>query len=268
MSTQGCVYYFSATGNSLSVARRICEGIPGFSLHSIAEQMQEPSRCSTDAPIVGIVFPVYLFSLPRMVARFLRHLRLPQGCRVFFIATYGSYAGAALHKAHSLLARQHPFVPMRGAAIRMVDTYIPFFFPPSPQKIQGFIAAEEKEVNRCITAITSGALTPIRAGVHAIPTGVFSALGELVLPWSDYALSVSSRRCTSCGRCQLVCPSDNIFYSKGIPRWKHRCEHCLACVHWCPVGALRICGRRWQYHHPEIDVDDICTKRENVFSAQ
>ena len=57
--------------------------------------------------------------------------------------------------------------------------------------------------------------------------------------------------CIRCGKCQQVCPVDNI---KGTPpEWMHngKCTCCLACYHYCPVHAInygKITRRRGQYH--------------------
>ena len=38
--------------------------------------------------------------------------------------------------------------------------------------------------------------------------------------------------------CQKVCPANNIEIKSGKLYFRHKCEHCLACVHNCPVQAI------------------------------
>ena len=55
--------------------------------------------------------------------------------------------------------------------------------------------------------------------------------------------------------CAQICPVVNIKMENGKPCWLHHCEHCLACLHWCPQEAIQF-GKntkgRKRYRHPEI----------------
>ncbi|MGZ7136213.1 MAG: hypothetical protein ACXVHY_10080, partial [Methanobacterium sp.] len=65
------IYYFSGTGNSLIVARDIAEKMNG-NLISIPSVMDKQSL-TTDADVIGIVFPVYyvgLANIPLIVQQF------------------------------------------------------------------------------------------------------------------------------------------------------------------------------------------------------
>jgi len=70
-------------------------------------------------------------------------------------------------------------------------------------------------------------------------------------------------RCDSCGICAKVCPVDNIKMLKGKPSWNHKCQQCMACLHWCPKEAIQYGkmtrGRR-RYHHPLIKLNEIIQK--------
>jgi len=57
-----------------------------------------------------------------------------------------------------------------------------------------------------------------------------------------------------------VCPVGNIRMENKKPVWQHKCEQCLACLHWCPEEAIQ-CGRRTEgrkrYRNPEVNVKDF-----------
>mgnify|MGYP002855430620 CR=1 FL=1 len=67
---------------------------------------------------------------------------------------------------------------------------------------------------------------------------------------SDKKFYVEKDICIQCGKCNSVCPVENI---KGLPpMWSHnkRCTLCLACYHHCPVHAInygKITRKRGQY---------------------
>ena len=68
---------------------------------------------------------------------------------------------------------------------------------------------------------------------------------------TDKKFTVDADKCIGCGKCQKVCPVDNI---KGTPpMWLHngQCTSCLACYHYCPEHAInygRITRKRDQYY--------------------
>ncbi|MCC0682910.1 EFR1 family ferrodoxin [Clostridioides sp. ZZV15-6383] len=67
-----------------------------------------------------------------------------------------------------------------------------------------------------------------------------------------------------CGICSKVCPVDNINIEEGRPRFLHNCEHCLACVHWCPKQAIQwkdVTKNRKRYHNPNVKLEDMISKK-------
>jgi Protein involved in ribonucleotide reduction len=58
------VFYFTATGNSLYVAKRI-----GGKLYSIPQMIKE-HKYEFEDDAIGFVFPCYVFGLPRLVRDF------------------------------------------------------------------------------------------------------------------------------------------------------------------------------------------------------
>jgi epoxyqueuosine reductase QueG len=47
------------------------------------------------------------------------------------------------------------------------------------------------------------------------------------------------------------------------PKWLHKCEHCVACISWCPVQGIQYGKRtkaRRRYQNPEIKVDELFLK--------
>ena len=44
--------------------------------------------------------------------------------------------------------------------------------------------------------------------------------------------------CTGCGLCQKKCVLNNIKITDGKPQWLGNCTHCMACISYCPTGAI------------------------------
>ena len=44
--------------------------------------------------------------------------------------------------------------------------------------------------------------------------------------------------CVHCGRCERLCPLNNISLKDGKPVWGKECTHCMACIANCPTEAI------------------------------
>jgi ferredoxin len=97
-------------------------------------------------------------------------------------------------------------------------------------------------------------------------------LGKLVRAFTEQRRrSISfnvDERCTRCGVCAAVCPAQNIsveINGARAPIRSDKCEACLACVHWCPAGALSTATRLHQhYHHPQIRPEQLDPRSELI----
>ena len=105
MSTK--IFYFSGTGNSLVVAERIKEAFEDSEIISISDNLKNSdSQMGTEvtAENIGFVFPLYCFSLPEIVIRFLRKYKF-NAKYIFAVVTRagGAWQGGALSHADKLL---------------------------------------------------------------------------------------------------------------------------------------------------------------------
>jgi epoxyqueuosine reductase QueG len=56
----------------------------------------------------------------------------------------------------------------------------------------------------------------------------------------------------------------NILMVDDRPSWRHQCEFCLACYHWCPEEAISSSAldSRKKYHHPDARLTDMIWERQ------
>ena len=83
------IFYFTATGNSLAVAKKI-----GGTLVSVPQVIESDNQHYKD-DIIGIVFPLYWWSPPIMVRRFMEKAHF-DAKYTFAIGTYGSIVAGAM----------------------------------------------------------------------------------------------------------------------------------------------------------------------------
>lgn len=101
-----CIYYFSGTGNSLAVAKQICEGLGDCDLVSIASLGGHEGAITPNAERVGLVCPVYDFGLPAIVADFARRLNPRDTRYLFAVITFGGLGASALTQLDGILNEQ------------------------------------------------------------------------------------------------------------------------------------------------------------------
>lgn len=219
------VFYFTATGNSLSVAKRIDDE----SL-SIPQVLKNGTR-SFAAERIGLVFPCYHGGVPRLIERFLSQVKLDT-TYLYGIVTYGAFSGgAATH-----LRRIGERYGLRFAYINellMVNNYLPMY-----DMDRELAARPKKRIDEQVDVIVS----EVANKTHMIRKSgaVMDAMRWLI--GTSYDTSFEQRfvvndNCIACGICAKVCPVANITVIDR-PVYANNCQHCLACVHHCPHNAI------------------------------
>jgi ferredoxin len=252
------LYYFSGTGNSLAVARDLARELGDASVVPIATSVGKPPPAGADA--IGLVFPVYMWGPPLIVADFCRALAVPPAAYVFAVATFGGSSGGALLIVRDRLAARGIRLAA-GFGVRMPGNYTPLYGAPKEAAQQKCFAAEQTAVPAIARAVRERQTPPLQTGgwlSRLLGSGLYR-VGSARLRGADREFWYTSR-CTSCGQCVKVCPVANIELKDGHPAWLHHCEQCMACLQWCPQEAIehgrRTPGRR-RYRHPGVTAKDL-----------
>ncbi|MBN2567340.1 EFR1 family ferrodoxin [Candidatus Woesearchaeota archaeon] len=252
------IFWFSGTGNSLKVAKDLAEKLDGdVTLVPIATAIRKQPDLTADR--IGLVFPTYAWGPPYIVAQFLSKVKTSK--YVFAVATAGASSAGCMEYVKKGLAAVGTGLDA-GWVVLMPSNYLPFGGPPAEGKRKELYAAEQARIAEIAAAIgqkRSGVLEKGNLVVNAILTGFVYQKGIARFREADREFWVNDR-CISCGRCALICPVGNIRMANGHPTWLHRCEQCLACIHWCPSEAIQLGTKsegKQRYHHPDIAVEEL-----------
>jgi ferredoxin len=240
------IYWFSATGNSLATARRIAEEIDGAAFNMARTSPGSVGKDGSGA--IGFVFPCFAGTLPRLVRDFVEAVTLPPDAYIFAVVTCGGAAGSSIADLAALLQSRGAKL-CYGAEVATVDNYI--VFSGGVANPEGELARADAAIKRICADIKARRVEDLSGLVPGRGAPDFSAFDR------DF---VVSDRCNSCGLCVTLCPRRNIALEKDRPVFRHACEHCLACLHWCPSSAIdykTATQGKPRYHHPGVAADDF-----------
>ena len=277
------IYYFSGTGNSLVVARDIAEKMGG-NLISIPSVMDK-KIITTDADMIGIVFPVYYLgtvNIPLVVQRFVMKLDDISTKYIFAVCTYGGGSGSTLTILDEMIkARGGRLASGFGVQMPQNAFRKPFenktkLYNNWKAKKLAFICKKvktKKEGRFDNDGLFIGLIVIIIETLMKVDFLNRSSLKSMKktarLPEdSDFTLDEiihfmdgsyhSDENCTGCGTCSKVCQVHNIKIVDNKPTWQHHCENCLACIKWCPQSAIHGYGELPRgYHHPDVKILDM-----------
>lgn len=248
------ILYFTGTGNSGYVARRIAEGLG------------EPLLCLNDrikaggtAPVetgerLVIVTPTYAWRIPRIVEDWLLHTELTGAKRAWFVMTCGSEIGDA-DRYNRRLCQAKGLVCMGTAQIVMPENFIAMFNAPTVEEARRIVAKAEPFIDRAIAAIRAGHMfSPPRKKLYDRIAS--SAVNPVFYPLFVKANSfTASDVCIGCGKCEKLCPLNNITLQNARPVWGTNCTQCMACICYCPTRAIEY-GKKSagkpRYHFEEL----------------
>jgi len=251
------IFYFSATGNSLEIARKIAKELGDCAIKPMAAQAPgEPA--GGPGEYVGFIFPVFYNGLPRLVKRFVERLALNPETYCFAIANSGGTRANSLGMLEDILSEKGIRL-WYAEEVKMPGNYIVGHQAPSSEKVRGILDAAAEKVAKAARAIAGGERKPVirKAELWSKITNR-SFLYKNINKWDGAFLTTG--KCTGCGLCAEVCPVCNIKMEGRRPVWLHNCERCLACIHWCPCETIeygkKTAGHR-RYHNPNIKIEDI-----------
>ena len=228
------IYYFSGTGNSLRAAIKIAERLGNTELISMRNNPDEVS--AEDCGIIGFVYPVYHWTMPKPAVEFVKALKINPKAYIFAISMPSFINGYACEKLSELLTEKGASLNY-GQKVNSVANYI-LVYPPMPFP-RLTVPMTERRLNRFAEDIAMRKNKPYpKAGVM-----VRVRRDKMMTPYlelqkyADYPFTVSDK-CISCGLCSQVCPCKNIIMENGTPSFQHHCAHCMACVVFCPERAI------------------------------
>lgn len=231
------ILYFSGTGNSEYVAKRIGHEI-GDDVINLFEKIRSRdfSEIHSDSAWV-VVAPTYAWRIPRIVQEWLERTDLVGNKDLYFVMTCGENIGNAGAYLQKLCAAKKLHY-MGCMAIAMPENYIALFPTPTLEEASEIIRQAESAIGETAGIIKSGRALPqtARTCQDKLYSGMINAIFYPVFVHAKKFYATDA--CISCAKCVNVCPLNNIRLEKGKPVWGENCTHCMACICRCPSEAI------------------------------
>ena len=230
------IIYFSATGNSLWVARELGArlSLPYFAIHDA--KALSAYEMGTDEVCV-LVMPVHAWGPALPMLRFIEQMDAGRfaGHPLYAVCTCGDDCGWT-HCVLQKSLREKGLELRATFSVQMPNTYIllPGFDVDTPSSKREKLEAAPTRVRKIAEMIRKGAdemKTLYRPGTCA------TLKTSLIYP-------------------ARICPTRNIrIKPKSLPTWGDACVQCHACIHRCPHRAIE-CGnitqKKGRYVNPYV----------------
>ena len=234
------ILYFSATGNTEFIAKRIANGLNDESLNLLKRiKNHDYSEIHSDKPFI-ICAPIYVCEIPNFLYKYLKNVKLTGTKQIYFILTSGGYSGIGKHYCKKI-ARKQKMKYMGTADFKMPRNYIASDAYP--------LLSCEENVQRLKDSINKipSVIERIKEGKKIKSRYVWQFEYLIIKPFTPIWIKLklksdkfySTNECIGCGKCAVVCPFNNIEIKDKKPVWGLTdCTHCMACVSNCPKEAI------------------------------
>jgi Pyruvate/2-oxoacid:ferredoxin oxidoreductase delta subunit/flavodoxin len=246
------IYCFSATGNSLQIARLLAKAAGDCGLEPMTLVAPKGPVGGTGKSI-GFVFPVFNFGLPRIVKRFVEDLEILPGTYCFAFISYGGYGANTLGMLEDLLAEKNVRLSYAGEAEMPKSNAS----APGPEQIRRTLDFAAVKVAEAARDIARGVRRPIKRKAALLTKVANGWLYKNIAEWDKKFFTTN--QCAACGLCAKLCPVSNIAMNTR-PIWLHHCEQCLRCLQWCPHEAIQHGKQtaKWKrYRNPGVQVKEL-----------
>ena len=234
------VLYFSATGNTEFIAQELAKRIDDEAVNLLPRiKAKDFSPIHSEKPFI-ICAPVYVCEIPRFMTKYLKKASFEGSKDVYFILTSGGYCGPSgpllvkLFKSKKMTCHGH-------AEFKMPRNYVASDDYPMLEKeqVEERIIDSYNHLDQVANDIISGTTLTARHVVcfETMITVPFNPI------WCKFKLKAKGfhieGNCAGCGKCENLCPLNNIKLVDKKPVWEKNCTHCMACIANCPTNAIQ-----------------------------
>ena len=248
------IYYFTATGNSLYVAKKFKDKIEDCELISIPKALKNKDFNVEDS-VIGFVYPIHCGSLPIVVEDFISKLNIKDKPYIFAIGVTGG-GGAKVSFSHINELLNGKCELSNYLCVKYISNYTRAGKNPTKERALKAIKLNEDILDNFIKSIKN---KEIRRVDYKSSKRIFYNAWKNLFKNKDKGFNVNDK-CIGCKMCKSICPVDNIKMVNDKPVWLGKCTDCMACINICPKEAINIGNKtlkKNRYRNPFIEVKEL-----------
>ena len=236
------IYFFSGTGNTKIAASEIQEALDAKYYATTLVEIKLPLVAlpdPNDFDVAGFGYPVHAFNPPQLFLKTIKTLpKVKKDMPAFIFKTAGepfplnnasswSVMRVLRRKGFSILMDRHLLMPYN----------ILFRYPDA-------LAKQMVLHTRSMAKLIATDICLNKKTERIIYPWTWLAMLFFRIQWVGARINgplfhVKKEKCIQCGLCLKSCPSNNIKFVDGYPKFSFDCSMCMGCVMNCPKDAIR-----------------------------
>ena len=238
--------YFSGTGNSRYATELFCREYDKDSrVFSIEDD--DVFESVKGADLIVFAYPVQFSTVPKIVRDFASDNReLWKNKKVFVIATMGLFSGDGSGMLGRLLESYGAEV-IGGLHLKMPDSIADEKALKRPlEKNKELVKLAQQKIKESVRQMKEGHPTKEGIGLLYRLAGFWGQRAYFGHKTREYTskLNVDNEKCVGCGKCEKLCPMNNITIVDKKAVSGNRCTMCYRCINKCPKEAITLLGKK------------------------
>ncbi len=246
------LFYFSGTGNTRYIARRICDTLNEHGYEATAISIENlnsmEARIQIDnSSVVGLGWPIYGSDIPAIMQSFIKSMPIADGKPLLTFCTQMAFSGdGAVVMRRQLESKGYVQkwamqfnmpnnVSVKGIPLSVCDDYAMHeekYLKTAREKADNFafkVLNNVEDINGATIFNTIAAMSQRPAFKYLMHDAAKKKIGV-------------NDDCNGCGMCVQMCPK-NVFKLDSGKAYRanvKECTLCLRCTNFCPQGAVTV----------------------------
>lgn len=236
--------YLSGTGNTRHCVERFVSLLDS-SAKAYPIESKNAVKAIKNSDVVVIGYPVQYSNVPVMVRDFIKsNSDIWKGKKVFCIATMALFSGDGSGCGARLLQECGATV-LGGLHIKMPDSIGDVkLLKTTAEENKQIISHADLKLLRAATAIKNGVYPQEGLGSIYRMAGFLGQRLWFYGMTNNYSKKLKiSDECVGCGKCEKLCPMNNIKIENKKAISSNKCTMCYRCVNQCPQKAITLIGK-------------------------